>query len=205
MDFMEIRSMQKARIDIACGGNKNKGFIGLDKRDLPGVDIVMDLEEFPWRQIPESSCEVAVCSHFMEHLKPWLTIDFMNEVWRILEVGGTFAISVPYAGSRGFWQDPTHVNGLNEVTWQYFDPSFPLYGIYKPKPWKLHEGFPCYQVQGNLEVLLEKMSEEEGEETSIITEGRFGISEASTEAMEAKTDLNVIVSENVDVQERVGG
>lgn len=178
MNFMEIKALQKARIDLGCGGNKQKGFIGVDKRDLPGVDIVMNLEEFPWLPIPDSSCELVVCSHFIEHLKPWLTIDFMNEVWRILEVGGDFALSLPYAGSRGFWQDPTHCNGLNEVTWQYFDPEYPLYGIYKPKPWKILKGFPVYQVQGNMEVVLKKMELENADVITDLSGETIGISVA---------------------------
>jgi SAM-dependent methyltransferase len=189
MEFQEIRELKKAHFDIACGGNKQKGFIGLDKRDLPGVDIVIDLEDFPWRPIPDECCAVAVSSHFMEHLCPKKTLPFMDEVWRILEIGGTFAVSVPYAGSRGFWQDPSHCNGLNEVTWQYFDPHFPLYGIYKPKPWKIQKGFPVYQNQGNMEVILTKLDPD------------------LTKAIEdvSGKDIGISVAEIVATDERIGG
>jgi cephalosporin hydroxylase len=33
--------------------------------------------------------------------------------------------------------DPTHCNPANETTWEYFDPSKPLYEMYKPKPWRI--------------------------------------------------------------------
>jgi SAM-dependent methyltransferase len=115
-------------------------------------------------------------------------LDFMNEVWRVMKPGGTFAIAVPYAGSRGFWQDPTHINGCNEVTWQYFDPDYPLYTIYKPKPWKIRKGFPVYQVQGNMEVILEKISENLG---------------AAKE--EVGRTLGVSVADGIDTDERIGG
>ena len=36
------------KLDIACGGNKQEGFWGVDLRPLPGVDTVHTLEEFPW-------------------------------------------------------------------------------------------------------------------------------------------------------------
>ena len=67
---------------------------------------------------------------------------FMDEVWRILKVGGEFLCAFPYAGSPGYWQDPTHCNGINETTFDYFDPKGPMSGgllwdIYKPKPWIL--------------------------------------------------------------------
>lgn len=173
----ELMELTRARLDIGCGGNKQKGFIGIDKRKLPGVDIAHDLETFPW-PLPDNCCEIAIASHVVEHISPKVMLDFMDEVWRILDVGGEFCIAVPYAGSRGYWQDPTHQNGCNEVTWQYFDPEYPLYGIYTPKPWKIKKGFPVYQVQGNLEVILTKLTEKEAEVVSELSGSTLGISVA---------------------------
>jgi hypothetical protein len=83
----------------------------------------------------------------------------MDEVWRVLKDGGEFAMAYPYAGSPGFWQDPTHINGINSQTWWYFDPETPqsgamLYNFYKPKPWKIKRSLSSRQ--GNMEVILEK-------------------------------------------------
>ena len=148
------------RLDLACGSNKQPGFTGVDVRDLDGVDIVHDLEKFPW-PFADESANLVIASHFIEHLKPWLSITFMDEVWRILTFGGTFCASTPYGGSRTFWQDPTHCNGWIESTFQYFDPRYPLYNIYKPKPWHIKKGFPVYQIVGNLEVIMEKVEVQE--------------------------------------------
>ncbi len=146
-------------LDIGCGENKQKGFVGMDKRPISGiVDIVHDLEVFPY-PLPNESCITIVGSHIVEHIKPWLMLQFMDELWRILKFDGKLALSMPYAGSVGFWQDPTHCNGCNEATFQYFDPNYPLYEIYKPKPWKLDPGFPVWQATGNLEVLMGKIHE----------------------------------------------
>ena len=147
------------KLDIACGANKQEGFVGIDIRPLPGVDIVHDLEIFPW-PVADNSVSIAIASHLIEHIKPWFSIPFMDEVWRVLATGCTFCAATPYPGSRGFWQDPTHCNGWNEATFQYFDPAYPLYKIYQPKPWKIKTGFPVWQVQGNLEVIMEKIEEE---------------------------------------------
>ena len=67
-------------------------------------------------------------------------------------------IAVPYAGSQGYFQDPTHCNPCNEVTWAYFDPldRSGLWGIYKPKPWKIIADSLSWNVNGNMEVVLEK-------------------------------------------------
>lgn len=146
-------------LDIGCGDNKQKGFFGLDKRKLKDVDLVHDLEVFPY-PLKDESCLTIVGSHIIEHIKPWLTIDFMNELWRIMKYDGQLALSTPYAGSTGYWQDPTHCNGINEATFQYFDPRFSLFDVYKPSPWRVEVGYPCWQVTGNLEILMRKVKDE---------------------------------------------
>jgi len=144
------------RLDIGCGENKQKEFVGLDKRELPGVDIVHDLEVFPY-PLPDECCLTIVGSHIIEHIKPWLTVQFFDELWRIMKTGGQLVLSTPYAGSRGYFQDPTHCNAFNQATFQYFDPRYPLYDVYKPNPWKIEKGFPVWQSNGNLEVIMEKI------------------------------------------------
>lgn len=152
---MSVKEKTGIRLDIGCGENPQPGFVTLDRRALPHVDIVHDLEDFPY-PLDDETCLVIVASHIVEHIKPWLTIQMFDELWRLLKPGGQLAISTPYAGSPGFWQDPSHCNGFNEVTFQYFDPDYLLYEIYKPLPWKLVKGFPVWQVNGSLEVLMEK-------------------------------------------------
>ena len=142
-------------LDIGCGGNKQPNFTGLDRRELPGVDIVHDLEVFPY-PLEDESCLTIVGSHIVEHIKPWLMLNFMDELWRLLIQDGQLALSMPYGVSAGFVQDPTHCNPCSEATWTYFDPNYPLYQIYKPKPWKIMPGFPVWQSQGNLEVVMSK-------------------------------------------------
>lgn len=155
-----LKAKQGICLDLGCGEAKQKNFIGLDKRKLPGVDIVWDLEIYPY-PLPDECCLTITGSHIIEHIKPWLTIDFFNELWRIMKVGGRLALSTPYAGSYGFWQDPSHTKGFNEASFQYFDPVYPLYQIYKPKPWQILKGFPVWQCNGNLEIVMEKINRKE--------------------------------------------
>ena len=131
-------------------------FVRMDKRKLPGIDIVHDLEVFPY-PLPDNCCLTIVGSHIIEHIKPWLTIEVFDELWRIMKIDGRLALSTPYAGSFGYFQDPTHCNPFNEATFSYFDKDAPLYAIYKPKPWHIVEGYPSWQVNGNIECILEKV------------------------------------------------
>lgn len=181
-------------LDIGCGANKQgPDWVGIDYREIPGVDIVHDLTMFPW-PIPDESVSLAVASHVVEHLNPMpvdpritalvdlllkkkvfsekekdayigehapgpIFMRFMDEVWRIMKPGGEFMVSLPYAGSPGFYQDPTHINNCSEVTWDYFDPSGPysggsLWTIYQPKPWKVKVN--TWHMNGNSEIVLIK-------------------------------------------------
>jgi SAM-dependent methyltransferase len=133
----------------------------MDKRELPGVDIVHDLEVFPW-PLKDESCIQVVASHVLEHIKPWHQLDLFNEVWRIMKPKGAFVIAVPYGVGHGFVQDPTHCKPFNESTFMYYDPEPPgippgqniLYKIYEPKPWRIVHWF--WQAEGFMEVILEK-------------------------------------------------
>ena len=187
----------KVHIDLGCGENKHPGAIGVDFREMRGVDVVQNLTQFPWRNIPTEVADVVMSSHLIEHINPDSPdprlaglldllqekgivsekevdtyvgdyrflggfIRFMDEVWRTLKTGGQFISTFPYAGSQGYWQDPTHVNPVNHVTLAYFDPLakdsnenyYNLYTIYRPKPWKLVRCF--YDTNGFVEVAMEK-------------------------------------------------
>jgi len=156
-------------LDIGCGNNKAQGAIGIDKQSLPCVDIVWDLIDFPW-PIHGNSVDAAVCNHVVEHIPPvainqeqrtWFPfLRFMDFTWFVLKLGGTLTISCPKGGSRGFYQDPTHCNALNEVTWEYFDPHAGdppgfFYSIYRPRPWHI-EGLTVDGVD-NMTVILRKV------------------------------------------------
>ena len=181
---------QGIKLDIGCSGYKHKGFVGMDIRPEPGVDIVHNLEQFPY-PLPDNSCSIILASHVLEHMNPaspdpkltglidlliekkvitkkqamdkfgehhifgtFLTM--MDEFWRILKVGGQLTFVVPYAGSPGFWQDPTHINPINEATPMYFDPEHmsSFWFVYKPKPWMIE--LTEWNSNGVLEVVMSK-------------------------------------------------
>jgi len=151
------------RLDIGGGANPQDGFVNLDKRDLSAVDIVHDVEQYPW-PLPDECVLVAMASHLVEHINPagGGFIRFMDEAWRVMKSGGEFAISCPHGSSQGYLQDPTHCNQINEATWSYFDPECPrvggrLYEIYRPKPWRIK--YLVWSPNANIEVILVKRNE----------------------------------------------
>jgi len=143
-------------LDAGCGSGKTPGAVGMDRRKLDGVDVVHDIEVLPW-PFPDSLFDRIILSHVMEHLNPKLHVDLMNEMWRVMKPNGQLLLAMPYPGSFGHWQDPTHIKPWNEATPQYFDPDKPLYQIYQPKPWKIVD--VAIHHSGNIEIRMEKRNE----------------------------------------------
>lgn len=157
-----LKTKSGIRLDIGGGANPNPGFVNIDILPLKEVDIVWDLEEFPW-PLPDESVLTASASHVLEHINPHkgVFIKFMDEVWRVLKPDAQFLFVVPHASSPGYQQDPTHINMINETTMHYFDPDpehnnigESLYQFYRPKPWKIIQQY--WNPAGNLEVALRK-------------------------------------------------
>ena len=155
-----LKTKSHINVNLGCANAPMVDFINVDMLDLPGVDVVHDLEVFPW-PFPDACVDLIIASQLVEHITPHkgIFIKFMDEAWRILKPKGQFMIATPYGTSTGYIQDPTHCNPCNELTFAYFDPldattgGF-LYKNYQPKPWHIMEN--AWYSNGNLEVLLEK-------------------------------------------------
>ncbi|OGM05629.1 hypothetical protein A2125_00445 [Candidatus Woesebacteria bacterium GWB1_43_5] len=106
------------RVDLACGQNKTPNFFGVDIAKAKGVDLIWDLEKFPW-PFPDDSIDEVVCNHYIEHTKN--IIAFMDEVYRVLRSGATATIRAPYYNSMRAWQDPTHTRVISEATFLYYN------------------------------------------------------------------------------------
>ena len=152
----ENRKYKGMKLDVGCGVSLKEGYVGLDKRKLEGVSVVHELEVFPYPFEDDTFSEIRGY-HIIEHIKPWLTVDFMNELWRIMEPGGLLTLDMPYAGTNSFWQDPSHINGCIELTFWYFDMRSNMYKIYEPSPWFIEEGYPIRELGEFLQVKMRKV------------------------------------------------
>lgn len=165
--FLDGRKNEIIKIDLSGSIEPQHGFINVDYVPSKNVDIVFDLQKYPW-PMPEGIATLIVAGGIISHInrENFGFIKFMDECWKVLRVGGQIMISTPYAVSTGFWTDPTNVNGCTEHTWSYFDPlatnltgqQVNLYRKYKPLPWKKEKCF--FQSDGNMEVLLSKRAKD---------------------------------------------
>lgn len=114
-------------LDIGCGNNKYAGHdvIGMDAIDLPGVDVIHDMEQFPY-PFEDSAFNEVVMRHSLEHVSKHnnANITIIEEVYRILKPKGVFSVEVPIG--QWFHYDPTHKNYVGFWYWKYFSLKFPL-------------------------------------------------------------------------------
>jgi len=150
------------KLDVGCGQFKQKGFVGLDQYKQAGVDIVHDIQQFPW-PVPDNSCFQVLMSHIWEHIEPKYRFAVMDELWRIVRHDGQLLLSCPYAGSFLEAAHPAHYMCPNEAAFQFFDPDFQLWhscSYKKPLPWKIVRS--VFSLNGCIEVILEPRKDKEG-------------------------------------------
>jgi SAM-dependent methyltransferase len=94
------------KLDLGCGPNKRAGFIGVDSRKFPGVDVVTDLNaRWPWK---DASVEEIHSSHVLEHFSAVQRIHIFNEMYRVLIPNGRATIVTPHWASGRAYGDPSH-------------------------------------------------------------------------------------------------
>lgn len=114
----------KKILDVGCGDRKVGGAIGIDIAKLPGVDIVHDLNKFPW-PFKNNTFDEVYMLEVIEHLEN--TVKVMEEIYRILKKGGKLQIRVVYWNHMHSASDPTHIKKFNEVTWEFFTGKRKMY------------------------------------------------------------------------------
>jgi SAM-dependent methyltransferase len=110
------------KLNIGAGADLREGYINHDIAILPGIDIVWDLNMFPWPWDSASADEV-ILKDVLEHLTEFMPA--MEELYRILKPGGKVFVKVPYWNSWSRHADPTHRRGFHELTFHFFDPDSP--------------------------------------------------------------------------------
>jgi len=108
-------------LDLGAAHNKPDGYLGVDQRPGPGVDIVA---RFPGRlDLPDGSAGVIRAVDFLEHVADKVAL--INEIYRLLAPGGLLLSQTPSTDGRGAFQDPTHVAFYNENSfWYYTEPGY---------------------------------------------------------------------------------
>lgn len=105
------------KLTIGCGKDIKKDFVNLDVIKLPGVDIVHNLNKYPW-PFKENEFEYIYCDNVLEHLED--IIKPIEEIWRISKPKAKIKIIVPIFPSVWSFCDPTHKSVYTYFTFNYF-------------------------------------------------------------------------------------
>lgn len=115
--------MAKVKLDIGCGDKKTPGSTGLDSFPGSEVDVIHDLNVFPY-PFEDNTFDEIYCNHILEHLPDLVSV--MKELTRIAKPKAIIKVSVPYWASQRAFKDPTHVRFFTEHTFDYFSSDYPM-------------------------------------------------------------------------------
>jgi hypothetical protein len=120
---MAIMAGVPLRIDLGCGTQKQDGFLGCDRRQFDGVDVVMELTgRWPW---DDSTVDEARMSHVLEHFTGPQRVHIFNELYRVLKPGAAAMIITPYWASNRAYGDFTHLwPPVSEALYSYLSKSW---------------------------------------------------------------------------------
>src|SRR5580692_10566989 len=105
-------------LDIGCGRNKLPGAVGLDVVPLDTVDVVHDLNVFPY-PFADNTFDTIRAIHVIEHMKS--VVKTMEELHRIAKPNAMVTIVTPHYTDSSSWQDPTHLWHLNSGSFSFFE------------------------------------------------------------------------------------
>ena len=116
-------------LELGCGKRPYKAkpgeeVIHLDRVKLPHIEVVWDLNKFPY-PFKDNEFDIVIARHVLEHLDN--LVRAMEEIWRISKPGGIIKIMVPYFSNIGAFSDPTHKHFFTPHTFDYFQPDSELH------------------------------------------------------------------------------
>jgi len=104
------------KLNIGCGTNIKRDFVNLDAVKLPGVNVVHDLNTFPW-PFKDNVFDYVNAEQILEHLND--IPKSLRELWRISKKGAKIHIGVPHYASFGAWLDLTHKHPFSYMSLDY--------------------------------------------------------------------------------------
>ncbi|MBI5233472.1 MAG: methyltransferase domain-containing protein [Deltaproteobacteria bacterium] len=117
----------KRLLDLGCGRRKRKGAVGVDIVKNDCVDMVHDLNEYPY-PFADNEFDDILLDNSLEHLND--IVMTMEEVWRISRPEALVTIKVPYFRNH-LAIDPTHRQTFASHSFYYFDPTHEFHRLYR--------------------------------------------------------------------------
>ena len=108
---------EEMKLNIGCGEKILQEYVNLDKFPLHGVDVVHDLEKFPY-PFQDNIFERVECFMILEHIDDLAGV--MKELHRICKNNALLRIKVPYFSCASNFIDPTHKRLFSYYSFDFF-------------------------------------------------------------------------------------
>lgn len=114
------------KLNLGCGRDVKKDYINLDTSKIKGVDVVHNLDKYPW-PFPSNYFDEIYARDSIEHLKDLFRA--MQEIHRISKNGAIVRLIVPYWHSSGAFY-PNHHYFFNVDSMKFFTETDRTYDSY---------------------------------------------------------------------------
>lgn len=104
------------KLNVGCGTDIRKDYVNLDRVRLEGVNVIHDLNKFPW-PFKNSEFDFINCDQILEHLDD--IPRYLRELWRISKKDAKIHIASPHYASPGAWFDLTHKHPFGWMSLDY--------------------------------------------------------------------------------------
>ena len=108
------------KLNLGCGKDSKEGWVNLDSIKIKGVDVVHDLNKYPW-PFKDNTFDEIEAFMILEHLDS--IVKPLEEIWRISKNKAVIKIKVPFFPSVYSMSDPTHKQFFTYFTFDYFTPK----------------------------------------------------------------------------------
>lgn len=81
------------KLHLGCGNKKINGFINVDTRELPSVDVIDDIRILS--KFEDNSIDLIYASHVLEHIGRREYINVLKKWYQLLKSDGILRIAIP--------------------------------------------------------------------------------------------------------------
>lgn len=113
----DLNAGRPLRLNIGGGQRVKPGFYNLDIIEMPGVDIVANLEE-ALSALPDNCVLEIYSRHVLEHISRFT--ELIAELHRVTRSDGRIEIIVPHFSNPYAYSDPTHVRFFGLYSFFYY-------------------------------------------------------------------------------------
>lgn len=123
------------KLNLGAGKDIKKGYVNLDVAKLPGIDVVWNINKYPW-PFKDNTFDEIFCSHIIEHVDNLILC--LEEMHRISKNKAKVIVKVPFFPSMYAMNDPTHKHFFTYFTFEYFTPGH-HYEYYSKAKFNIHK------------------------------------------------------------------